>query len=184
MKIVVSIAALCFVTACGGGGGSSSNPSVSSAGSMSGPGVSSAAPAAPTTNIPQVAVSDTPSSTFAGMLNGVRARNGAGSVSYDSRLGAAARRHADDMAANNFFSHTGSDGSSGGDRITDAGYNWRTWGENIARGQQSESSVLNAWVNSPGHQANNVNPRFEDFALAKANSNRGPYWVLVLAAEQ
>ena len=172
MKPTLSIAAICLVAACGGAGGS-----------MSGPEVPSAAPPA-TSGTPAIATSDSPSSTFAGMLNGVRANNGAGSVSYDARLGAAARRHANDMAANNFFSHTGSDGSSGGDRITDAGYNWRTWGENIARGQPSESAVLDAWVNSPGHQRNNVNPRFEDFALAKANSNRGPYWVLVLATEQ
>ncbi|EBA13873.1 hypothetical protein RCCS2_08289 [Roseobacter sp. CCS2] len=151
---------------------------------MSDPSVTSAAPPAPSSNTPSIATSGSPSNTFAGMLNGVRADNGAESVSYDARLGTAARRHANDMAANNFFSHTGSDGSSGGDRITDAGYNWRTWGENIARGQQDERAVLNAWVNSPGHQRNNVNPRFEDFALAKADSNRGPYWVLLLAAEQ
>ena len=170
MKIVLSVVALCFVAACGGAGGGGSNLSTS-------PG------STPIADLPQVAVSTAPSRTFEGMLNGVRSRNGAGPVSYDSRLGEAARRHANDMAANNFFSHTGSDGTSAGDRITDTGYRWSTWGENIARGQSSESNVLTAWVNSPGHQRNNVNPRFEDFALAKASSGRGPYWVLVFAAE-
>jgi hypothetical protein len=37
----------------------------------------------------------------------------------------AALVHSDDMVANNFFSHTGSDGSSAGQRATAAGYAWR-----------------------------------------------------------
>jgi uncharacterized protein YkwD len=118
------------------------------------------------------------------MLNNVRASNGAGSVTFDARLGRAAQGHANDMLANDFFSHTGSDGSSVGDRVRREGYNWRTVGENIARGQPDEEAVLNAWVNSPGHQANNVNPNFEDFALAKAGSGSKQYWVLVLATER
>ena len=88
------------------------------------------------------------------------------------------------MLENNYFSHTGLNGSSPGQRISAEGYNWQTYGENIAKGQTSESQVLNAWVNSPGHQANNVNPNFEDFGLGKAGSGSSSHWVLVLAKEQ
>jgi len=110
--------------------------------------------------------------------------NAAGPVAFDARLANAAQGHADDMRANNYFSHTGLNGSTPGDRITDAGYQWRTYGENIARGQTSEQEVFDAWTNSPGHHANNINPNFEDFALSKSGTGNNTYWVLLLATEQ
>lgn len=123
-------------------------------------------------------------SSFAGMLNGVRADNGAAPLSYDARLGRAAQAHANDMLAMRRMTHRGSDGSDAGQRIRREGYDARTWGENVARGYQTEAEVLNGWVNSPDHQANNINPDFEDFALAKAGSGSSLYWVLVFAAER
>lgn len=170
MKRVFSVLALGALAACGGGGETSVSTS-----SAPGAGGVSAAP-----NVPSVPT-DT---SFAGMLNNVRAANGAGAVAYDARLGAAAQGHANDMLANNYFSHTGLNGSTAGQRITAAGYNWRTYGENIARGQTSEAQVLEGWQNSAGHRRNNLNPAFEDFALAKAGSGSSTRWVLVLATEQ
>ncbi len=169
MKTALSIAAICFTAACGGAGGSMSTMSVSNSGAI------------PSADQPQIAVSQTPSANIQSMLNNVRSNAGVGAVSYDSRLGAAARRHANDMHANDFFSHVGSDGSRLGERVSDAGYNYRWAGENIARGQQSEASVLNAWQNSSGHRENNEDPRAEHFGLAKAGSGSNLYWVLVLA---
>lgn len=167
MKHGISILAACLLAACDSGGGTSMS-------TMN----------APTTTAPVSTPTAPVDNSFAGMLNTVRANNGAGPVTYDSRLGTAAQNHANDMLANNYFSHTGLNESTPGDRIKDAGYNWRTYGENIARGQQSEAGVLQAWVNSPGHQANNVNPEFEEFALAKAGSGSNRYWVLVLATKR
>lgn len=124
--------------------------------------------------------------TFAGLLNGVRsnAGNGAGPVTYDSRLGVAAQSHANDMVANNFFSHTGSNGSELDDRAEAAGYTgWTALGENIAQGQQTQQAVMNSWTNSPGHHANNINPAFDDFGLAKAGSGGQLRWVLLLGSQ-
>lgn len=167
MKTVLGTIAILLTVACGGTGGSMSNVASN-----------------PTID-PLVAISEAPSRTFDSMLNNVRAQNGAGPVTYDARLGRAAEGHAEDMLQNNFFSHTGSNGSSAGDRIRAEGYNWRTYGENIAWGQPNEEAVLRAWVNSPGHQRNNVNPAFEDFALAKVGgSGSRQYWVLVFATER
>lgn len=137
---------------------------------------------------PPVAAASAPTTapaatSFVGLLNGARADTGAGAVAYDARY-QAAQVHADDMLANDYFSHTGLDGSNAGDRIRAAGYVPRAWSENIARGQQSEAEVFQAWEDSPGHRANNHNPNFEDFALAKAGSGSNLYWVLVFASEQ
>lgn len=53
-------------------------------------------------------------------------------LAFNARLLAAARRHTNDMVANNFQSHVGSDKSLFDKRIKEAGYNGFTWiGENI-----------------------------------------------------
>lgn len=70
------------------------------------------------------------------LVNLQRELNGVVTLVADSRLHDAALVHSNAMSNNNFFSHTGSDGSDGGQRILTAGYNWNQggWGENIAAG--------------------------------------------------
>jgi uncharacterized protein YkwD len=116
-------------------------------------------------------------------LNNTRVANGAGNVVYDDRLGRAAQGHAVDLVTNNRFSHTGTNGSTVGQRATAQGYNWTAIGENIARGQQSVTSVMTDWTNSSGHHANNINPVYEDFGLGVTGTGGNRTWVLVLGAE-
>jgi uncharacterized protein YkwD len=125
--------------------------------------------------------------TFAGLLNGARlaANNGAGTVTFDDRLGRAAQGHANELVATGRFSHTGSNGSTVGQRATAQGYNWSNIGENIARGQQTAGDAMDAWQNSTtGHKENNLNPAYEDFALGVAGAGGMKTWVLVLGTEQ
>ncbi|TAG15131.1 MAG: CAP domain-containing protein [Rhodobacterales bacterium] len=164
MRVFLAIAALAFLPACGGG----------ATGSSSGGGPILLPPPPSTAE----------NNTFAGLLNTVRVNNGAGTVAYDSRLGVAAQSHANDMVANDFLDHTGSNGSTIRTRAEAAGYTgWTRLGENIAQGQQSQQAVLTAWTNSPGHHANNINPLFDDFGLAKAGSGSDLRWVLMLGSQ-
>ncbi len=105
-------------------------------------------------------------------------------LSWNAALTQASLVHSDDMMALNFFSHTGSNGSSAGQRATAAGYVWQTWGENIAAGQPTVNSVMDAWVASPGHCANLMNARFRDIGLAcvsgSANNTYRTYWTMTL----
>ena len=95
----------------------------------------------------------------------------------DNRLTQAARNHSQDMAINDFFSHTGSNGSSGGQRMSNQGYDWNTWGENIAAGYTSAQSVMNAWMNSSGHRANILRNSFCDLGVGViSNTNGRLYW--------
>jgi uncharacterized protein YkwD len=87
----------------------------------------------------------------AGRVCGGTVRAAVAAVSWNAKLLTAASRHSTDMADKNFFSHSGSDGSSGGQRITNAGYTWRMWAENIAAGQMSVDQVMQAWLVSPSH---------------------------------
>jgi uncharacterized protein YkwD len=106
-------------------------------------------------------------------------------LTWNPLLRDSARRHSDDMAQTDFFSHTGSDGSRVSDRTTDTGYNWRTVGENIAAGYATVKSVVEAWLGSDGHCANIMNPSFDEFGSAKAedpNSTYRTYWTQVFAA--
>ncbi|MFI1100362.1 sigma-70 family RNA polymerase sigma factor [Streptomyces melanogenes] len=110
------------------------------------------------------------------LVNTERAKNGCGPVSDNSRLATAAQRHSDNMAAQGFFDHTDPSGAGPGERIHAAGYQWSTYGENIARGQQTPADVMNSWMNSPGHRANILNCAFKELGVGIHNGAGGPWW--------
>jgi uncharacterized protein YkwD len=98
----------------------------------------------------------------------------------------AAYLHSEDMALNNFFSHTGSDGSSAGQRISLQGYPWSTYGENIAVGYPTVSSVIQGWLGSEGHCRNLMDPDFTEigagYAVGPFGGNPAArYWTFDLA---
>ena len=106
-------------------------------------------------------------------------------LSWNSTLEVAAKTHSQDMADNNFFSHTGSDGSSASERVDVAGYQWRTVGENIAAGRDTAAETVSDWLDSPGHCRNIMNPAFFEVAVSCAENTDTAYkryWTNVLAA--
>ncbi len=105
-------------------------------------------------------------------------------LAWNSKLEAAARAHNQDMIDHNFFDHTGSNGSSPGDRMKIQGYTFNTWGENIAWGQSTTQIVMDAWLNSAGHCANIMNANFSEIGVAALFPNaspNSPYWTMDLA---
>lgn len=103
----------------------------------------------------------------------------------DPALQRAAREHADDMAANNFHGHRGSDGSRPADRATRARYAWAAVAENVAAGQTTAAEVVERWLSSPGHCENLMNPRYTETGAARAvnpESDKAVYWVQVFGA--
>jgi len=108
----------------------------------------------------------------------------AGTLGWDSRLEAAARTHSTDMAATGNFDHTGTDGSSAGDRIERSGYQWGEYAENIAAGQTSLEATVAGWLDSPGHCRNLMAPGVSDVAVACVSNEDARfrrYWTNVLA---
>ncbi|WP_435372329.1 sigma-70 family RNA polymerase sigma factor [Streptomyces ficellus] len=116
------------------------------------------------------------------LVNAERRKNGCGPVRQNSRLDTAAQRHSGDMDARDFFDHTAPDGTGPGERITAAGYEWSTYGENIARGQQTPSQVMRSWMDSPGHRANIVNCSFDEIGVGVHQGPGGPWWTQVFGA--
>ncbi|WP_338700954.1 CAP domain-containing protein [Streptomyces sp. Q6] len=109
------------------------------------------------------------------LVNQERAKVGCSPVTADSGLAALATAFSEDMAARNFFDHTDPDGATPWDRakaagITDLG------GENIARGQANAQSVMDAWMNSPGHKANILNCDYKTLGVGVHFGSGGPWW--------
>src|SRR5688500_6576071 len=72
---------------------------------------------------------------FLTLINEYRVANGAKPLVLSQTLSAAAEHHSLDMAANNFMSHDGSDGSQPRDHLTAHGYlTGGRWGENVFAG--------------------------------------------------
>lgn len=92
-----------------------------------------------------------------------------------TKLDAAARKHAADMATRMFFSHTGSDGSSPLQRARKAGYTGSSLGENIAAGFTSVRKAMVAWMCSSGHRSNLMSCYWGSFGSGYAYSSASTY---------
>jgi uncharacterized protein YkwD len=96
-------------------------------------------------------------------------------ISWHCLLETAAQGHSDSMAENDYFSHTGLDDSSAGDRITATGYTWRAYAENIAAGYNDEEAVMTAWLESSGHCANIMNSLVTEMGAGTAENPDAQY---------
>jgi uncharacterized protein YkwD len=111
------------------------------------------------------------------IVNEERAVRGLRLLRGDRRLDAAAERHARDMVARQYFSHTGWDGSHLVDRVRASRYlrgrPGYELGEVLAWGTGSLSSppsIVAAWLASPGHRRAVVNPVYRDIGVAAVAS--------------
>ncbi|MCP3754650.1 CAP domain-containing protein [Streptomyces sp. TBY4] len=133
-------------------------------------------PAAPA-EAPAPAGSAAPSGAVAEVLalvNKERTAVGCPVLTVNEKLTKAAQDHSEDMAAHSNMSHTGSDGSDPGQRITRAGYQWRTYAENVAYGYPTAAAVMEGWMNSPGHKRNILDCSVKEIGIGLAQP--GQYW--------
>lgn len=112
------------------------------------------------------------------IVNAKRAEAGLGSLTMNYTLVSAAKVRAVETVQS--FSHTRPNGSSCFSAIDEAGAAYSGAGENIAAGQVSADSVMNAWMNSEGHRANILDGNYTQIGIAcyyDPNSAYGYYWV-------
>lgn len=115
--------------------------------------------------------------------NRERVARGMGALKQESRLTAAAQAHSDDMAGQNYFAHNDLTGGEPSDRAKKAGYATGWVGENIGGGYASPFDVTLGWMQSGGHCANVLDPKYVDVGIGIAstpNSDFGIYWTMVL----
>jgi uncharacterized protein YkwD len=108
---------------------------------------------------------------------GARGFPPAPALTLSAALTRAARAHAQDMAAHRIFSHTGSDGSTPGTRVSRAGYRWSMVGENIASGVGTARAVVAGWLASPHHCANIMTAGYRQMGVAFAISPANPQYI-------
>lgn len=121
------------------------------------------------------------------LTNLERQKRGLAPLKLSAQLSRAAQLHGTDMAKNNYFSHTGRNGSNLGDRAKASGYKYSRVGENIAAGRSTAEGTMKQWMNSAGHRANILNPKFTEIGFGYANtpnSRYQHYWVQVFGTPQ
>lgn len=110
-------------------------------------------------------------------------------VAINLRLQNAAVNHSDDMATENFFDHTGSDGLTSGDRADQEGYDWTRVGENLAAGQSDPEAVVEDWIDSnQGHCELLMSARVTEMGgsckSGDESTDFASYWTLVMATTE
>lgn len=91
------------------------------------------------------------------LINTARAENGLAALNANDKLAAAAQAHSDDMACNNFLSHTGSNGSNVHGRVVAAGYA-PSYSEEIIFASGTPQDAFNWWMNDQIHRDAILNP--------------------------
>jgi len=104
-------------------------------------------------------------------------------LQWDGRLAEVARLHSEEMAREGFFGHEGMDGSNPANRVTRAGVQWRSTGENIAKCRdvaEAEEIFMDEPKFQQNHRGNILNPSYTHIGVGIA---RGPDGTLYITQE-
>ncbi len=112
------------------------------------------------------------------LTNHERIKAGLLPLKWNDALAAAGTTFAQDMATRGFFSHASPEGSSPVDRARQAGYPAYGWGglfvgENLAKGYPTAEGAMQGWMNSEGHKANILNPKYREIGVGVALAPNG-----------
>jgi hypothetical protein len=122
-------------------------------------------------------------SSLLSLTNSDRSINNVGALSLNSTLNSVATQKANEMADQNFWSHTSPSGQTPLDLLSASGYKFSVAGENLAYGFANASTVVQAWMNSPDHRANMLDSSYAQagFGVAEAKNylGRGPAVIVV-----
>lgn len=91
---------------------------------------------------------------------------GLGNLTKNDDLTRAALAKGKDMLKKQYWSHYGPSGETPWQFISASGYNYIYAGENLAKDFQNSYDAHVAWMNSPTHKANIVNPNYYDIGVA------------------
>lgn len=114
-----------------------------------------------------------------GLVNTARAKEGLNTLTLSNTLNLAATLHSQDMQDNDYFSHTGLDGSSFSDRVKSLNYDGSPRSENIAKGYGNPEAVYTGWMNSEGHRNNILTTGITEMGIGRSEKNN--YWTQIFA---
>jgi uncharacterized protein YkwD len=128
------------------------------------------------------AVAAATASTVLELTNLERSRAGLAPLRENERLTYAAQLQSEQMGAASRMDHVLRESRYPNpvDRLAAADYVWQAYAENVAMGQRSAAEVVTAWMNSPAHRANILNPRYTELGIGYAVDGAGrPYYAQV-----
>lgn len=111
------------------------------------------------------------------LVNEERRGRGQQPLAWDGELTRLARRHSENMARQNFFSHTDRDGLDAADRAAVGGVcGWHAIAENIAYNQGFDDPVgfaVERWMQSPKHRENILRTSFTHAGIGVSRAADG-----------
>lgn len=105
------------------------------------------------------------------LINKQRTSNGLAALKIDEEVQRVAKIKAEDMATNNYFSHTSPTYGSPFDMLKSFKVSYKTAAENIAT-NSSNSGAVTAWMNSSGHKANILNSSYNYTGIGVVSSSK------------
>ena len=113
-------------------------------------------------------------------INQVRTSHHLAPLRLSTGLGAAAREHSQQMAADGYFAHESHDGSAFWKRVQrfygQGRYRYWSVGENLlwSSPDVDAAGALRMWMASPEHRANLFNPRWREIGISAVHVTGAP----------
>ena len=119
-------------------------------------------------------------------VNAYRAQKGLPAYTVNPLLAQAAQRHANDIACNKLYVHTGTDNSTARSRVTDTGYVAKSVSENVNGNYPplSGQAAVNWWINDktdPRHGQNLLSTTFTEIGVGYSFYDNYGFYALVFA---
>jgi uncharacterized protein YkwD len=119
------------------------------------------------------------------LTNEARAKEKLPPLKVNATLVKVARAHSANMAKQHKMEHE-LDGKTPAQRLDDAGYDYRSMGENIAAGDKPVSirKIFQGWMESEGHREHIMSPKFDEIGIGIAADKREYYYTQVFGKQR
>lgn len=114
---------------------------------------------------PAIASDISPQAIFE-LTNQTRVSHGLAALTHSEPLEQAATAKVQDMVEQGYFDHFGPHGETPWQFMEEANYHYEFGGENLAVGFSSPDDMVQAWLDSPSHRQNLLEPNFKDVGIA------------------
>jgi len=118
------------------------------------------------------------------LVNAERKANNVPPLAINWELARLARYKTEEMKTHQLISHESLIYGDPNETLDRFEVPYKSMGANIAMGQETAHDVIEAWLSTPGHHANLINPEYTSAGVGLSfDDNNIPYWTLILIAE-
>ncbi len=115
------------------------------------------------------------------LTNNQRQQQALPTLILSDKLTEAAKLKAEDMLKNQYWAHSSQTGVDPWHWFDQVDYAYQLAGENLAKNYSTSEQAVEAWMNSPTHRDNLLNPKFTEigFAIVEGKINSEPVKLVV-----